>query len=170
MTMQKRPLLISVLSLAALSLATALVFAQPKPAEPASTPSAVEKAVLETNDKMSRAADSLNAEAFFEYIVNTDKNPVIQNGVLFKTRQEALQAVKRGFAGLSKIDRHFDNPQVTVLSPEAALLTSDGTVFATLADGRTRTNRFAVSLVFVRKEGRWLLLHGHYSAPSNQGQ
>jgi uncharacterized protein (TIGR02246 family) len=170
MTMQKHPLLISVLGLAALSLATALVFAQPKPAATASTPSAVEKAVLETNDKMTRAADSLNAEAFFDYIVNTDKNPVIQNGILFKTRQEALQAVKRGFAGLSKTDRHFDNPQVTVLSPDAALLTSDGTVFATLPDGRTLTNRFAVSLVFVRKEGQWLLLHGHYSTPPNRGQ
>jgi hypothetical protein len=168
--MQKHPFLIPVLGLTALALATALVFAQPKPAEPVSAQSAIEKAVLETNDKMTRAADSLNAEAFFEYIVNTDKNPVIQNGILFKTRQEALQAVQRGFTGLSKIDRHFDNPQVTVLSPDAALLTSDGTVFATLTDGRTLTNRFAVSLVFVRKEGRWLLLHGHYSAPPNRGQ
>lgn len=168
--MQKRPLLVPILGLAALSLATALVFAQPKPADPASAKSAIEKAVLETNDKMTRAADSLNAEAFFDYIVNTDKSPVIQNGILFKTRQEALQAVKRGFAGLSKVDRRFDNPQVTVLSPDAALLTSDGTVFATLTDGRTLTNRFAVSLVFVRKEGRWLLLHGHYSAPPNRGQ
>ena len=102
-TMQKRPFLVPILGLAALSLATALVFAQPKPADPASTPSAIEKAVLETNDKMTRAADSLNAEAFFDYIVNTDKSPVIQNGILFKTRQEALQAVKRGFAGLSKV-------------------------------------------------------------------
>lgn len=168
--MQKRPFLVPIFGLAALSLATALVFAQPKPADPASAKSAIEKAVLETNDKMTRAADSLNAEAFFDYIVNTDKSPVIQNGILFKTRQEALQAVKRGFAGLSKIDRHFDNPQVTVLSPDAALLTSDGTVFATLTDGRTLTNHFAVSLVFVRKEGRWLLLHGHYSAPPNRGQ
>lgn len=167
MIMQKRLWLVPILGLAAFSLATALVFAQPKPA---SIPSAIEKAVLETNDKMTRAADILNAEAFFDYIVNTDKTPVIQNGVLFETRQEALQAVKRGFAGLSKTERHFDRPQVTVLSPDAALLTSTGTVFATLPDGRTLTNRFAVSLVFVQKEGRWLLLHGHYSAPPNQGQ
>lgn len=168
--MKKRPLFIPLLGLTALTLATALVFAQSKPAGPASAPSAIEKAVLETNDKMTRAADSLNADAFFEFILDTNQSPVIQNGVLFKTRQEALQAVKRGFTGLSKVDRRFDNPQVTVLSPDAALLTSDGTVFATLPDGRTLTNHFAVSLVFVRKEGRWLLFHGHYSAPPNQNQ
>ena len=168
--MLKHPFLIPILSLTAFSLVTVLVFAQPKPAEPASAQSAIEKAVLETNAKMTRAADSLNADAFFEYIVNTDRNPVIQNGVVFKTRQKALEAVQRGFTGLSKVDRRFDNPQVTVLSPDAALLTSDGTVLATLTDGRTLTNRFAVSLVFVRKEGRWLLLHGHYSAPPNRGQ
>jgi uncharacterized protein (TIGR02246 family) len=168
--MQKYPLLVSVLGLAALALAALLVSAQSKPAERASVPSAIEKAVLETNDKMTRAADSLNADAFFEYVLDSGKSPVIQNGIVFKTRQEALESVKRGFAGLAKTERRFDHPQVTVLSPDAALLTSDGTVFATLPDGRTLTNRFAVSLVFVRKDGRWRLLHGHYSAPPNQGQ
>lgn len=30
---------------------------------------------------------------------------------------------------------------------------------------RTMDGRFVVSLVFVRKDGEWKLLHGHYSAP-----
>jgi ketosteroid isomerase-like protein len=67
--------------------------------------------------------------------------------------------------GVTKIDRRFLNPQVTVVSAEVALLASEGTVAATLTDGRTIEGRFAVSLVFVRKDGQWKLPHGHYSAP-----
>ncbi len=168
--MRKHLRLIPLLGFAACSLAAALVFAQPQPAGSASSRSSTEKAVLEVNDRMTRAADRLDAEAFFAYIADTDTRPVIQNGVLFKTRQDALQAVERGFLGVSKAERRFENAQVTVLSPDAALLTSEGTVRATLTNGRTVTNRFAVSLVFVQKDGRWLLLHGHYSTPPNQGR
>ncbi|MGA2863473.1 MAG: nuclear transport factor 2 family protein [Verrucomicrobiota bacterium] len=146
-------------------LATALVFGQQRPSEADTAPQAIQKAVLETNAKMTQAANSLNVEAFFDYILETDKGLIIENGTLFKTRQEAMQAVKRGLMGVAKVDRRFDDPQVTVISPEAALLTSEGTVTATLTDGRTMTSRFAVSLVFVRKEGQWKLLHGHYSRP-----
>jgi len=126
---------------------------------------AIERAVLETNVQMTTAADSLNAEAFFDFIVDTDKGLIVQNGTIFRTRQEALAAVKRGFQGLVQIDRKFENPQVTVVAPDAALLVADGSVAATFADGRTMTSRFAVSLVFVLRDGRWKVLHGHYSMP-----
>jgi ketosteroid isomerase-like protein len=47
---------------------------------------------------------------------------------------------------------------------------SEGSTTATLTDGRILNSRFAVSLVFMRKEGQWKLLHGHYSMSANQGQ
>jgi hypothetical protein len=40
------------------------------------------------------------------------------------------------------------------------------TVSATLTDGRNLDARFAVSLVFVRRDGQWKVLHGHYSVPA----
>ena len=126
---------------------------------------AIVKAVLETNAEMTKAANRLDADAFFTYILDTDQCVIIQNGKVFKTRQEALEAVKRGFMGFSKIDRRFDNPQVTVIAPDVALLASEGTVTATLSDGQSRETRFAVSLIFVRRDGQWKVLHGHYSMP-----
>jgi putative intracellular protease/amidase len=51
--MNIRSLLISTLVLAAVSLTSALVFAQPKPVEPAFSEEAVRKAALETNAKVS---------------------------------------------------------------------------------------------------------------------
>jgi uncharacterized protein (TIGR02246 family) len=146
-------------------LTTVSLRAESQPAAPDPAAAAIEQAVLETNAKMMQAANSLNADAFFEYILDTDKGLIIQNGAVFKNRQEALDAVKRGFAGMTKLDRKIDNPQVTVVSPELALLVGDGTATATLNDGRVMTSRFAVSLIFQRKDGQWKVLHGHYSTP-----
>lgn len=126
---------------------------------------AIEKAILDVNARMTETADSLNADAFFEYILDSDKGVIIQNGVLFKTRSEALEAVKRGFVGIAKLKRQIDNPRVIVITPELAVLTGEGNTIATLHDGRTITNRFAVSLIFQRKDGQWKVLQGHYSTP-----
>ena len=139
------------------------LFAQPRSGEATAS---IVKAVLETNAKMLQAANQLNADLFFDYILESDPSVLIQNGTVFKTREEAFQAVKRGFQGMQKMNRAFDNPQVTVLGPELALLTSEGTLAATLADGRAINGRFAVSLIFVQKSGQWKLIHGHYSTPA----
>ena len=170
MTMHARSLLAPVFALAAGLLANASVQSQPPVSGADFDRPAIEKAVLETNARMTEAANRLDADAFFAYILETDKGLIIQNGTLFKSRQEALESVKRGFQGIAKMDRQFENPQVTVISPDLALLVSEGSTTATLTDGRILNRRFAVSLVFLRKDGQWKLLHGHYSMPANQGQ
>jgi hypothetical protein len=125
----------------------------------------IEKAVIEVNSRMTQAADSLDAEKFFSYILNTGEGSIIQDGRLFKTWAEALDAVKTSFQGLVKAERRYDQIQVTVISPEVALLISQGSTTASLPDGRTISSRFATSLVFVLRNGQWKVLHGHYSIP-----
>ena len=46
--------------------------------------------------------------------------------------------------------------------------TADGTTTIALQDSRTLNGRFAVSLVFVLRDGPWELLHGHYSMLPDQ--
>ena len=133
---------------------------------PADQQKAIEKAVLETHAKLIQAEQSLDAEKFFAFIPDFDKGLIIQDGTLFKTRQEALDTVKAGFQGLSKVERTYDQTYVTVLSPQAALLTAKGTSSATLLDGRIISSPFAVSMVFVARDGQWKVLHGHYSMPN----
>jgi hypothetical protein len=127
---------------------------------------AIEKAALAAQAKLAEAEKALDAEKFFSYIPDFDKGLIIQDGVLFKTRQEALDTVRTGFRGVSKIERTYDQTYVTVISPEAALLTASGISSVTLSDGRTLTSPFAVSMVFVLRDRQWRLLHGHYSAPN----
>jgi len=126
----------------------------------------IEKAVLKTHIQMTEADNNLDANEFFSYILDSNKGLIIQNGRLFQTRQEAFEVVKKGFEGISKLKRTYEQTYVTVISPEAALLTAQGTSTVTLTDGRTFSGPFAVSMVYVLRDGKWKVLHGHYSVPN----
>jgi hypothetical protein len=133
-----------------------------------SNPQAIEKAVLESNAKMIRAAENLDAEGFFDWILDSVKGPVIQDGKLMLTRQEALEAVKRSFQGIAKAKYQLDHIYVSAISNEVALLTAEGTSTATLEDGRTFSAPFALSEVFVLREAKWKVLHAHQSVPNSR--
>ena len=143
-----------------------LVMALQGSSDSAGDKGAIEKAVLEANARMTQAGNSLDVDKFFAFILDSDKGLIIQDGVLFKTRQDAYEAVKQGFQGISKLDRAYDQTYVTVLSQDVALLTGTGKTTATLSDDRTFTGPFAASMIFVHKEGQWKLLQGHYSTPN----
>jgi hypothetical protein len=135
--------------------------------EPSLDRAAIEKAVLAANAEMVAAGDSLDVERFFSYILDSGKGPIIQSGQLFETREEAFDTVRRGYAALSGIERTYRKTFVTVISAEAAVLAAQGTVTVTFSDGGTFTSPFAVSMVFVLREGQWKVLHGHYSVPTS---
>ena len=164
--MHIKTLVIAIASLGASALLAPAAADQGMPGRSEYADPVIEQAVLATNAEMIAAANRLDVDAFFDFIVDTDKGMIVQNGVIFRTRQEAYDAVKRGLQGVAKLDRRFENPQVTVISPDTALLVSGGSTAATLEDGRAINARFAVSLVFVLKDGRWKVLHGHYSMPA----
>ncbi|MCG6919843.1 MAG: nuclear transport factor 2 family protein [Acidobacteria bacterium] len=126
----------------------------------------VEKAVLEAHQTMTAAAERLDAEEFFASILDVARGPVIQDGRLFASRAEALEVVKRSFEGIASVKRVYETTDVTVISEKAALLTGKGTSTVTLQDGRSFDSPFAVSLVFVLRDGTWKVLHGHYSIPN----
>lgn len=121
--------------------------------------------VLAANEAMVAAANRLDLDSFFAAMLEADHAMIVQNGTIFETRAEARAAVERALYGVTGVERRFENPQVTVISPEVALLVSEGSVTATYQDGRQMSGRFAVSLVFVLRDGGWKLLHGHYSTP-----
>lgn len=127
---------------------------------------AIEKAVLETHIKMTQADNNLDVNELFSYIHDFDKGLIIQDGRLFQTRQEAFDAVKKGFEGISRANSVYEQTFVTVISPETALLAAKGTSTITLSDGRELSGPFAVSMVFVLRDGQWKVLHGHYSIPN----
>ncbi|MEJ2076588.1 MAG: nuclear transport factor 2 family protein [Acidobacteriota bacterium] len=126
----------------------------------------IEQEVVSANEQMNKAAESLDVGKFFDWILDEAKGPIIQDGRLFQTREEAKAAVERGYQGVRTLNRTFDQTFVTVLSKESALVSSSGVSRIALMDGRSFEAPFAVSLVFVLRDGQWKVLQGHYSTPN----
>jgi uncharacterized protein (TIGR02246 family) len=128
-------------------------------------PRAIEEAVLATHAEMARAGEAVDAERLFSFMLDTDKGSVIQNGVFLATREDALGRVKANLRGISRLEYRWKRQNVTVLSPEVALLTAEGESVATTVEGQVFTTPFAQTVVFVLRDGRWKALHAHQSSP-----
>ena len=128
-------------------------------------PPDVQKAVLARLTEIQNAAQALDPDKVFSFVLENDAGALIQNGRLFLTRKEALESTKQGFQRLAKVEYRFNQQQVTLLSPTVALAVGDGSTSATTDDGRTFTTQFAQSVVFVLTNGEWKVFHSHRSFP-----
>lgn len=125
----------------------------------------VEGAILAVNAEMTKAAEAVDAEQLFSFMLDTERCSVIQNGMMMATREEALRRVRGNLSDISKIRYVWKSQHVTVLSAEVALLTAEGESTATTTAGATFTTPFAQTVVFVLKEGSWKAIHAHQSSP-----
>ena len=121
------------------------------------------KAVLARLGEIQNAAQALDPDKVFSFVVENDAGVLAQNGKLFLTRQEALESTKEGFQRLQKVQYRFEQSHVTLLSPTVALATGEGSSSATANDGRTFNTRFAQSVVFLLTNGEWKVFHAHRS-------
>jgi hypothetical protein len=126
---------------------------------------AIEKAVLEVNAQMTRAAEDLDIDRLFSFMLPNERGSIIQSGNLFPTREEALATVKQNFQGVAAVKYRWKRQLVTVLSPTTALLVCDGeTEFRTAQDPPLTIIRpFAQTVLFVLTDGKWKALHAHMS-------
>ena len=144
-------------------LGIAAILAAPATQSRPAAPTQMEQAVLARMAEIQRAAEALDPDKVFSFVLENDTGSVAQNGKLLLTRKEALESTQRGFRGLARLTYTFDQQYVTMLSPTTALVTGEGSSTATLDDGRTLTNRFAKSVVLALTAGEWKVLHAHRS-------
>ena len=130
-----------------------------------SSPLDVQKSVLAQLAKIQDAAQALDPDQVFSFVMENDKGALAQNGKLYLTRKEALESTRQGFQGLQKVNYRFDAQHVTLLSPTVALAVGEGESSATLDDGRTLSTHFVQSVVFVLTNGNWKVFHSHRSFP-----
>jgi hypothetical protein len=145
----------------------ATVFAAPQESGlTASGRAAIEKAVLEVNAQMTRAAEDRDIDRLFSFMLANDRGSIVQSGRLMTTREEALATVKRGFEGIAAIKYRWNRQLVTVISPTTALLVCDGESEIRTAQDPPATivTPFAQTVLFVLTDGKWKALHAHNSA------
>ncbi len=130
-----------------------------------SKPNGAEKAILNRLNEIQSAAEALNPDKVFSFVLESDRGALAQNGKLFLTRGEALEATKQGFEKLQSVHYQFDQQHVTMLSPTIALAVGEGSSSATTEAGQTFTTHFAQSVVLVLTNGEWKVVHAHRSFP-----
>ncbi len=128
---------------------------------------AIEKEILKVHVEMVKAAENSDAEGLFSHVLDECKGVIVQDGRIMMTRQESLDATKQGLNGLKDLSYKFNRKNITVISPTTALWVADGTTSATVIESGLEINvSFAESIVFVKKDGQWKILHAHRSVPN----
>jgi hypothetical protein len=125
----------------------------------------IEKAIRARLAEIQAAAEGLDSEKVFGFVLENNKGALIQNGRMLLTRQEALDATRRGLSGLGKVEYHFNAQHISLLSPTIALAVGEGESSATTVDGRSLHTPFAQSVVLVLTNGEWKVFHAHRSFP-----
>lgn len=124
-----------------------------------------QKMVLARLAEIQNAAQALDPDKVFSFVMENDDGALAQNGKLFATRKEALESTKQGFRGVQKVSYQFDKQHVTLLSSTVALAVCEGKSSATLDDGKVLDTHFVQSVVFVLTNGEWKVFHSHWSFP-----
>lgn len=124
-----------------------------------------ERAIRAVHAEMRAAAEAGDVAGLFGYVLDTDTPPIIENGRVLPTRAEAQRSTAEALRGLESVSYDYDREAITLLAPTVALWVADGTAAATLPDGRQIAAPFAETMVLVRREDGWKVLHAHRSAP-----
>ena len=133
-----------------------------------SNPAETEKAILARLGQIQEAAQALDPDKVFSYVLENDKGALVQNGRLLQTRAEALESTREGFKRLQAVHYAFEQQNITQLSPTVALAVGQGASSATTKDGRTFTNPFTQSVVLVLTNGEWTVFHAHRSTSTER--
>lgn len=154
-------------SVATAALAIALVYflfsARGPRIEP--TDADAERSVIAAHERMIAAAEALNLDELFRYIAESEHTVLAANGRIFPTRAAALQQTRESFRELVAIKYAISERRVILLPENQALLVTAGTTTARTGDGREFSTPFAQTLLLIRRDGEWRVLHSHQSAP-----
>jgi hypothetical protein len=127
---------------------------------------AIEQAILDVHAEMKKAAENLDVESLYGCVLDGVNDPIVEDGRVAQTRQEALETTRRGLQRLSRLSYDYTRQHITVLSPTTALWVAYGSVSATLLDGREISAPFAETIIFSARDGKWKVLHAHRSSPN----
>ena len=113
------------------------------------------------------AAQKLDPDKVFSFVLENEKGALAQGGKLFLRREEALQSTRQAFSGLRKVEYRFHRQNISLLSPTVALAVGEGSSSATTTDGTAFSIPFVQSVVLVLTNGDWKVFHSHRSFPAN---
>ena len=127
---------------------------------------AIENAVLAAHDATIAATEALDFERLDTLLLNTNRGALIIDGRVTLSRDDSVETIRRECESLQGIHYGFARRLVTLLSPNSAMIVAEGTITAHSSDGVTFTRPIAQTIVFIRAEVGWRVIHMHSSSPA----
>jgi ketosteroid isomerase-like protein len=129
----------------------------------------IEAAIRAVMEQMRHAAAERDAVALFEHVLDSATPPIIEDGRVTASRAVGLEGTAREFQAFTSLNYAYAREDISILSPTTVLWVGAGTASAILQDGRHIEVPFAETVVFLKHEGRWKVLHAHRSTPGRRG-
>jgi len=132
--------------------------------------SAIEKIIIAKHAEISESASRLDANDLYSHFVNNDRGILAFDGTLTLSRDAAIELSREFYSSCKEIKTEIIEEYVTVISPETAVLSGTGTSTLILKSGDSIALTFAITIVFVFRDGEWKAVHMHESTPSEFSQ
>lgn len=122
--------------------------------------------VKEVTDRFAHLVAAINQKdvALWEKCYSRDEFvSTVAGGVLFGTRGDWVQAIASNFSMRDSQHLELREVQVTPLTPDTALLTSQEAVDMQLKGGQTTTSKHAFTMIWKKGQQGWQIIHSHES-------
>jgi len=124
----------------------------------------VEEAVMQRTSRWAEAARSLDAAGVLDMFANSHELRHAENGVIFPSYEALAEFIEDWFASTEAMDFVWEQREVVPLSADAATMTGIFRYEARQESGEVWAGRNVFTGVFVRRGGRWVVIHGHESS------
>jgi uncharacterized protein (TIGR02246 family) len=125
---------------------------------------AITDSIVAVAHGMAQAANALDADALDRTLASDPELTWASDGHLLAIPHDSMMAMYRNFYhSLRSMAFVWDTLRVSVLGHDAAVLSGAAHFAVTDTSNQTDREAVAVTYVFVRRDQRWQLLHGHAS-------
>ena len=126
----------------------------------------IEKIIIAKHREMSELSSQLDAEKVWDFFIENNHGIYAIEGALTLTYDEAVNSGRESYNSLEWMKTDMQQEYAAVLSPESALFTGTGTVSGKIKSGDSFSVPFAITVVYVLRNGEWKAVHMHESTPN----
>jgi len=121
----------------------------------------VEAEILEFMDSLVVAMNSVSADNVFKYFLQTEEFVVATRGELIVNPSSFLDTMKVHLAIMEKQDNKTVKDKIFVISKEAAVISTSEVTTITFKSGGEVTMPYALTMLLVKRDGKWKIVHYH---------
>ena len=121
----------------------------------------VETEILEFMDSLVVAMNSVSADNVFKYFLQTEEFVVATQGQLVVNPSSVLDTMKVHLAVMEKQVNKPVMDKIFVISKDAAVITTSKVTTITFKSGGEVTMPYALTMLLVKRDGKWKIAHYH---------